>query len=1445
MKIFYKNVVYLTGIVLFCFGSLISFGQAVGTIQIGSGTATNFNHPMNTNWGFNLTQQIVRKSEMTAGNAMVGDLTKIRFFYAGSIAPNANWCTWTVSIANSTRTSFASDSDWEPAASFTTVFSGVVSMVSNGWVEIPFTAPFNYTGEGLIVQVNENVIGYPGSSNFRSYTSLANTGMSARSDSSNPTTSSAGTRTGEIAQIQFEGIVNNCAIPTDLTSSSITTSSFNFAWTAAPGPLTQGYIVEYGPAGFIPGTGASIGGGTTTNTNYPVTGLASSTTYHAYVKTDCGNPSESAWVGPIVVYTNYCVPSTSNTNSTIASFTTTNAAVNISNTTGGSTGGYGDYSATHQIIATPGTVVNFNTTVTGGTLGYAMWIDWNSNLTFEPGEKVYGTTSFGNGPYNSTFTIPAGQAEGIYRLRMAVDWNNSTITNSCATITRGEYEDYSVIVYSIPTLPAPVQSATPATCVDGAELTFAGATLANVQYYWQTTATGTSTANNASSPFVAFENGTYYVRAFNSVYNVWSAASSVVVSNIPVIASPPAPIAAANPGCLTGTDIVITSPAPTGIQYFWQGTSPTSSSQANNASNAYVVTATGTYYVKAFEAATSCWSLVSSINMVIDTVIPNNPTVTNSPVNICLGTAEQLISATFTNPESKTLNAHQTGSSGCTDGILFNITTNAIPVTITAIDVMPFDNVAQTIEVYIKNGTYVGFEANQAAWTLQGTYTIPAGFVNTLVNIDVTDFDIPASTIQGIYLHYNAVYDGSGTAASHSNADMTISTGLGQCTAFTASPNTPRGFVGKVHYLKPTPVNAAWYDAATGGNVLSNSEEMNVIGTSVLPVANEIGTFTFYAESVIGGCASLERVAVVVNVDGVGAEFQPIGVSCNNGNDGSFNVSNIFCGTEPFLYSVDGGAFAAIPTNLTQGSHTVKIKDAMNIESSLYTINVSNALAPFDVTEIVTTNSQSTISWTAPGSEFQWNVVWGPIGFTPGDASQIGSATATDTFYIVTGLDGNTEYDIYVSADCGNGTVPGEWSAVSIWTDCDVYNLPFHETFDTDANTIVCWSVEGTSDGAWYVGVGANNNGPVTAPFAGDQNALFQGSSGSSARLISPTLIVTGQDSVAVMFAISQADWIGDQNTTTLAKRNGTSGAWTLVKTYTNNIPQWIADTVIVSTTGMDSLQLSFLAYDDWGYNNTIDEVIVEKCFIEPTADGSITVCRSQGSIDLTTATTPMFPGVWDGELLSSFISGSTFNFSNLVEGTYVIKHLSRTACAYDTAIVTVTITAPLSAGTAGTLNVCKNQPIGLFNGLSGNVDYGGTWYNAAGVALTGSTFTTGTLQGQQVYTYVVSNGICDADTAQVIVNIGSCNFVGVEDLDLFDNITISPNPSTGIFNIEGVKSPEFTYEVVDLNGRTIISETKITSSVTSVNLSEVETGIYMIRLKGEGSEKMIRLIKQ
>jgi len=125
----------------------------------------------------------------------------------------------------------------------------------------------------------------------------------------------------------------SCVPPSMLTISNLTNTSVSISWTEV-GSATA-WNIEYGPAGFTPGTGSIIYN--TTNNPYNITGLTPSTDYEYYVQSFCSIGDSSNWAGPNA-FTTFIDPITNpspcNVNINIPDNTCIDIPINVNNAMG-------------------------------------------------------------------------------------------------------------------------------------------------------------------------------------------------------------------------------------------------------------------------------------------------------------------------------------------------------------------------------------------------------------------------------------------------------------------------------------------------------------------------------------------------------------------------------------------------------------------------------------------------------------------------------------------------------------------------------------------------------------------------------------------------------------------------------------------------------------------------------------------------------------------------------------------------------------------------------------------------------------------------------------------------------------------------------------------------------------------------------------------------------
>lgn len=432
-------VSFVVIIMLMMFSVLPSFGQ---TVTIGSGTSTGNKYPVSPFYNYSFTEQIILKSEINAS----GTVTKLRFYSTGLTLTNSN--NWTIYLGHTSKSSFASTTDWIQSGAMTQVFSGTVTApASAGWMEIALTAPFVYNNvDNLVVAVDENAAGLGSSSNFFRITAstFTNRGLYYNSDGTNPdpatVASLTGTQTNYIAQMQldlstsptisvsaFTAFGNQCINTT--ATNSFTVSAFNLTGNLAIGALS-GY------------TYSTTAGGTYTPTLSltPSSGNVSQTLYVKFSPTTAAAYPGNIAVSSTGATTQNITPSgtgvdtkpTVSVNGTAGSYTI--GGVTISGSTISALGcssvsAYGiEYSttsgfATSTFVPTTGFSGSaggtFNTAITGlnnSTLYY-----YRAYATNNGGTTVFGTAG--------TFTTLCGAAS----LTVTQGFNAATIPSCWST----------------------------------------------------------------------------------------------------------------------------------------------------------------------------------------------------------------------------------------------------------------------------------------------------------------------------------------------------------------------------------------------------------------------------------------------------------------------------------------------------------------------------------------------------------------------------------------------------------------------------------------------------------------------------------------------------------------------------------------------------------------------------------------------------------------------------------------------------------------------------------------------------------------------------------------------------------------------------------------------------------------------------------------------------
>ncbi len=217
---------------------------------------------------------------------------------------------WVVYMGNTTKTTFATTTDWVPLASMTQVYSGTLSTappITPLWMEITLTTPFVYNGtDNLVIAVDENTPSYTSGTTWRAFASGTNTGIYYYNDTNNPDPASpptASSRSATIAQVQLNFLPPCTGTPVAGTVPASTPacvgSTVNL--TATGGTVADGLTYQWleSPNGLAPWTAVSGGSGATT-TSYTTPAFSTTAYYRMAITCTPSGLSDSTNVATVI-----------------------------------------------------------------------------------------------------------------------------------------------------------------------------------------------------------------------------------------------------------------------------------------------------------------------------------------------------------------------------------------------------------------------------------------------------------------------------------------------------------------------------------------------------------------------------------------------------------------------------------------------------------------------------------------------------------------------------------------------------------------------------------------------------------------------------------------------------------------------------------------------------------------------------------------------------------------------------------------------------------------------------------------------------------------------------------------------------------------------------------------------------------------------------------------
>lgn len=251
-----------------------------------------------------------------------------------------------------------------------------------------------------------------------------------------------------------------------------------------------------------------------------------------------------------------------------------------------------------------------------------------------------------------------------------------------------------------------------------------------------------------------------------------------------------------------------------------------------------------------------------------------------------------------------------------------------------------------------------------------------------------------------------------------------------------------------------------------------------------------------------------------------------------------------------------------------------------------------NALAANSITD-----SSATLSWTENGTSTQWQIEIDSTGFAQGTGNLF--LVNTDTFFTVTGLMAQSTYQWYVRAICAAGDT-SDWSSFnSFTTPCQVFNVPFEETFDVFVPT--CWDEAGAGDpstGPSSLGTGNWRDGDYLNTVGNGGGARINLYTNTFREwILSPTIDLSGGpyelsvDAGVTNWNTNAADNMGSDDTVQVLISTDGGASWSDLITWdVNNQPPTLGNTYRIDLSAYTGTSNQFAIWANDGSVNDLED---------------------------------------------------------------------------------------------------------------------------------------------------------------------------------------------------------------------------------------------------------------
>ena len=1425
-----------------------------GDIAIGESTTTAQYLPSYIYYKYSLTEQIFKSSEL--GNA--NTFHSISFQCATSTANTTR--TWAIYLMPTTETSVESFINIDATA--VKVFEGPVT-ITGDWFTIPFDTVFNYDGSSnLMLIIDDNTGSYVSSYNYSTHTPGNYHSRYVYNDVTNYDPASASTYGGTAVDYRNNVIfggecdtTTTCVAP-HLALGAISNSTIEINW--VPGYQESAWELEYKLESDTTWTTAA----TPTNGSAIIDNLVGNSIYNIRMRSDCGSGEYSYWTY-IDARTDCDVitvlPYSTNFDNTAFHYgsgesqyiycwssyaSSTSVPVYVYSTTAAHSGNYclkfNDEPNAYTLAILPELDASFNIS----DLQVSFYLRKTSSTS--PAVFEVGVMTDKDDPSTfvslDTFNVVDWQL---------IEYPLSNYTDNgqyiAFRVSNGNGSDNirvdDIILDYIPACPRPL----------GTSITASNITQNSADITW--TETGAATAWEVEYGPIGHAAGT----------------GTIVSANT-------------NPFTLTGLnantsyEIYVRSVCSAAESSEWAGPASFTTECGPISVLPYVETfESGLYTSSSQQDYINCWSRYAS-DPTHYVYIPSNTYAHNGTHFLDFHWTPNCFNIAITPALDQTISlsdlmvnfwACKSGTVGMLEvGVMSDPTQENTFVPIDTIDLTAYSTY-QYAEQNVFFNNYSG-TANHIAFRVSNATS--CGFYIDDLTIDYipscwkpTDVTSSNVTMTSADISWTQVGNASSWNIEYGPAGFVPGTGAGTSILGVSSPATITGLTSSTSY-------DVYVQADCGNGDFSQWSDVHSFNTTICDPTDQC-EYTITMHDTYGDGWNGNAIDIYSNdilVTSVTLSSGSTGTAsvflCNNSSTsfrwhlGSYPTETSFEITDPY------------GTQLFAGASGNSYSDGYTLYTTTVSCTPPTCPTPTNLTASNQTTTSVDLAWTQIGSPNQWNIEYGPTGFTHGTGTIV---TASTNPFTLTGLTASTTYDIYVQADCG-GTDVSNWSNVlTISTPCGAFSIPFSENFDSWSDWAApdCWQKFESSNITGY----AYTYG--TYAYSGSKSLKIGTNYGDSyyGYIRLPLLDATNIQDLAITFmakkssgsmhplniAISQ-DFNSISNLTIIASLDTLTSDWKQVVIPFNSYSNATGFIYIGVPSGYSE------SCDFW-----VDDIVIdyysgpgpqEPCDV-PTDLVASNVSQTSAVISWTAGGTET---AWNLEYKTA--AGLNWNPSISVTGnpTYTLDNLTANTQYF------VRVQAVCGTGNASEwslpipfqtleegVETCdaptnlhqtdiQNHEISIaWDQANTNVDNWTVNFRKQGTAnwtsftATATQYTITGLEGLTSYEIEVlancSNGLTSDPSNRITVQTTN---VGLEDFDLSHSISLFPNPTNGEVKVECSETMMESISIYDVYGK-LISQFNVNDTYTTLDVTKLADGIYFVRITTENGIVTKRLVKK